>query len=153
MDGPLTRPQKVVRFRIALSQAQDAAARASAIAELASFVNVHDAVVLSAVNGKIVWQTWRDRAPGFSVPRELGREGPIEILKQLAPIKQVELAPEILVAPVELPRWYRRRPIQLGIAASVAAALVGSYLWVRTAGPSSIRWNPDITGPETGGGR
>jgi hypothetical protein len=30
LDGPLTRPQKVVRFRIALSQAQDPASRASA---------------------------------------------------------------------------------------------------------------------------
>ncbi len=153
MDGPLTRPQKVVRFRIALSQAQDSAAQASAIAELAAFIKVHDAVLLSAVNGKIVWRTWRDRAPGFSAPRELGREGLGEILKQLAPVKQVEVAPPVVVIPVDSPRWYRRRPIQLGIVATVVAAVVGGYLWVKNTGPTSIQWNPDITGPETGGSR
>jgi len=44
LDGPLNRPQKVVRFRLALSQAQDPAVRASAMKALAKFVNVRDAV-------------------------------------------------------------------------------------------------------------
>jgi hypothetical protein len=61
MDGTLTRPQKVVRFRLALSQAQDSTARANAMNSLATFVKVHDAVLLSVVNGKITWQTWRAR--------------------------------------------------------------------------------------------
>jgi len=153
MDGPLTRPQKVVRYRIVLSQAQDAAARATAMAGLASFINVHDAVLLSAVNGKIVWQTWHDRDPGFSAPRELGREGPGEIVKQLAPPREVDTTPRVTVLPPEPPRWYRRRPIQVGLAATVVAAVVGGYLWVRATGPNSITWNPDITGPNPGGSR
>lgn len=150
MDGPLTRPQKVVRFRIALSQAQDAAVRASAIAELASFVNVHEAVLLSAVNGRIVWQTWRDREPGFLMPRELGREGPNEIFKQLLPVQEVEAPLQAVVRPVDSPRWYRRRSVQLGVAASVVAVVVGGYL-LATLGPDSQPWNSDIGGPQTNG--
>jgi len=150
MDGPLTRPQKVVRFRIALSQAQDAAVRASAIAELAAFVNVHDVVLLSAVNGRIVWQTWRDREPGFSAPKELGREGPGEIVKQLAPPRSIDASPPVAL-PEPAPRWYRRRPVQVGIAATVVAAVVGGYLWVRSSGPGTFQFIPDITGPKTGG--
>jgi hypothetical protein len=151
MDGPLTRPQKVVRFRIALSQAQDASARASAIAGLAGFVNVHDVVLLSAVNGRIVWQTWRDREPGFSAPKELGREGAGEILKQLAPPRPLDPRPREVVVAEPPPRWYRRRPIQLGIAATVVAAVVGGYLWARSVEPGTFQFNPDITGPKTGG--
>jgi hypothetical protein len=150
MDGPLTRPQKVVRFRLALSQAQDASVRASAIGELAAFVNVHDVVLLSAVNGRIVWQTWRDREPGFSAPRELGREGPGEILKQIAPPRPLDDSPPVAL-PEPAPRWYRRRPVQLGIAATVVAAVVGGYLWVRSTEPGTFQFNPDITGPKTGG--
>jgi hypothetical protein len=136
MDGTLTRPQKVVRFRLALSQAQDPALRASAMKALAEFVNVHDAVLLSKVNGKILWQTWRDREPGFSEIRELGRDNPIEILKQLAPPKVVPEPPPIVVrAPVVPPRWYERRSYQLGLAATVAAAIVSGYMWLHYTEP------------------
>jgi hypothetical protein len=144
MDGPLTRPQKVVRFRMALSQAQDSAARASAMKALAGFVNVRDAILLSSVDGKIMWQTWRDSAPGFGPRQELGRDGPLEILKQLAPPKPVEEPePEIIhpyVAPV---RWYERRPVQVGVAAAVVAAVISGYFIARYTEPDRP-WNPDI---------
>lgn len=144
MDGPLTRPQKVMRYRMALAQAQDPAARATAMKELAAFVKVADAVLLSAVNGKIIWQTWRDRAPGFSALTEFGRDSPIEILKQLAPAQPVS-EPEPLPVnppPVEK-RWYQRPRLQLGVAATIVAALVGGYLWTHYTEPARP-WDSDI---------
>jgi hypothetical protein len=136
LDGPLTRPHKVVRFRLALSQAQDPALRASAMKALAEFVNVHDAVLLSKVGGKILWQTWRDREPGFSEIRELGRDNPIEILRQLAPPKVAPVPPLVVVrAPVVPPRWYERRSVQLGLAATVATAIVSGYMWLHYTEP------------------
>ncbi len=154
MDGPLTRPQKVVRFRMALSQAQDAAARATAMKALAGFVNVHDAILLSSVNGKIIWQIWRDRAPGFGAIKDLGHDNPVEILKQLAPPKVVEEPEPTIVTPaVAAPRWYRKRPVQLGVAATIVAAIVGGYFWARYVEPDRM-WNSDIKVPRpdfTGG--
>jgi hypothetical protein len=135
MDGPLTRPQKVVRFRLALSQAQDPAVRASAMKALAEFVNVHDAILLSKVNGRVVWQTWRDREPGFSEIRELGRDKPIDILNQLAPPKVIVEPPVVIRAPVVPTRWYERRSVQLGLAATVAAAIVSGYMWLHYTEP------------------
>lgn len=156
LDGPLTRPQKVVRFRLALSQAPDPAARALAMKALAGFVNVHDAVLLSAVNGKILWQTWRDRDPGFSEIRELGRESPAEILQQLTPPRPVvDLEPRPGVLPPPRPDWYRRRTVQIGLAATIVtavAAVVGGYFWARYHEPDRA-WNHDITGFGTGPGR
>jgi hypothetical protein len=143
MDGPLTRPQKVVRFRVAVSQAQDAAARASAMNALTAFVKVHDVVLLSMLNGKITWQTWRDGAPGFSAPRELGHDSPVEILKQLAPPPPVVEPEPTPVAPIETRRWYRQTRVQIGVAATVVMAVVGGYLWSRYHQEDQA-WNSDI---------
>ena len=143
MDGPLTRPQKVVRYRTALAQAQDPAARASAMKALAAFVNVGDAVMLSLVNGKITWQTWRDRAPGFSALREL-RADPVEILRQLSPPRPVDDPdPPPLHPPPVAQRWYQRRPVQIGLAATVVLAIVGGYMWARYVEPARP-WDTDI---------
>jgi hypothetical protein len=153
MDGPLTRPQKVVRFRMALSQAQDPAARAIAMTALAEFINVHDAVLLSAVNGKIVWQTWRDRAPGFSAIRELGHDHPIEVLNQLAPPAPVEApAPAPAAPPLVAKRWYERPRVQLGVAATLVMTVIGGVLWARHAEPPRP-WDPDIKRFPDGFGR
>jgi len=144
MDGPLTRPQKVVRYRMALSQAQDPAARASAMRALATFVNVHDAVLLTAANGTINWQTWRDRAPGFSAIRDLRRDSPFEILKQLAPPAPVDDPdPPTVHPPVIARRWYQEPRVQLGLAATVVVAVVGGILWARYTEPPRA-WDPDI---------
>jgi hypothetical protein len=144
MDGPLTRPQKVVRYRMALAQAQDPAARATAMTALATFVHVHDAVLLSAANGKIIWQTWRDRAPGFSALKELGHDNPIEILKQLAPPAPVgDPEPPSVQPPLVVQRWYQRPRIQIGILATVVVALIGGYLWAHYTEPPRS-WDPDI---------
>lgn len=150
LDGPLTRPQKVARYRIALLQAPDPAARAAAMKALAGFVNVHDAVLLSQANGKILWQTWRDREPGFSEPRELGRDHPAEILKQLVPPRQIlDPEPRLLLLPPPPPEWYQRRSVQLGIATAVVAAFIGGYIWARYHEADRV-WPSDITGFGTG---
>jgi hypothetical protein len=140
MDGPLTRPQKVVRFRNALSHAQDPAARASAMMALATFVNVHDAVLLASVNGKLTYQIWRDREPGFDAIKEVGSRSPIEILKPLlppAPPAVVDVSARLVVRePVVATRWYQRMGVQIGLLATVVAAVVGGYLWVQYQEPS-----------------
>jgi hypothetical protein len=149
LDGPLTRPQKVVRYRIALADAQDPVKRGDAMKALAEFVNVHDAILLSAVNGKILWQTWRDRAPGFTAPRELPRDRPGEILKSLVPPHPVDLTVGTRLPALLPPPWYRRRTVQIGIAASVVAAVLGGYFWAHYHEPDRP-WNSDITGFGTG---
>lgn len=144
MDGPLSRPQKVIRYRMALSQAQDPAARASAIKALATFVNVHDAVLLSLVNGKLIWQAWRDRAPGFSALRELKRDGALEILRSLAPPTPVDDPdPPAVHVPLVARHWYQEPRVQLGLAATVVVAVIGGVLWARYTEPPRS-WDPDI---------
>lgn len=152
LDGPLTRPQKVVRYRTALANAQDPARRAEAMQALAEFVNVHDAILLSAVNGKVLWQTWRERGPGFSAIRELPRDRPGEILKSLVPPHPVDLAGSASRLPALPPPWYRRRTVQLGIAATVTAAVIGGYFWAHYHEPDRP-WNSNITGFGTGSGQ
>jgi hypothetical protein len=147
MDGALTRPQRVLRYRLALMQAhvQDATKRAVAMKALAEFVNVHDAVLLWSDSGRLVWQTWRDRAPGFSPPRELGSASPLEILKQLAPPPPVvEPEPPAVAEPIIEARWYERRPVQAGLVASVLVMVVTGVLWARYTEPARP-WNPVIT--------
>jgi hypothetical protein len=150
LDGPLTRPQKVLRLRMALLQAPDPAARASAMNELAAFINVHDAVLLLTVNGKIVGQTWRDREPGFGEIRELRRDRPGDILQPLEPPRPPEPEPQVLPLPPPPPRWYARRSVQLGVAASIAAVVIGGYLWVHRTEADRV-WVIDITGFHPGG--
>jgi hypothetical protein len=146
MDGALNRPQKVVRYRLRLARASDAAQRATAMKDLAAFVNVHDAVLLSLTpDRKIQWQTWRDRAPGFSAFRELANDNPMEILKQLAPPPPVEEPePEIVQPYVPPVRWYQRRPVQVGVAVAIVAAIVSGYLVARYTEPDR-GWVRDIT--------
>jgi len=144
MDGSLTRPQKVVRYRVALSQAADPATRASAMAALAAFVNVHEAVLLAMENGQITWQLWRDRAPGFSLVRDLGRDSPVEILDELAPPRPTPLrdAPP----PSAEVRWYKLRGVQIGIAAGVVLGAIAGFVWSRY-NESPRAWEPNTTFP------
>ena len=124
--------------------------KSSGLKALAGFVNVHDAVLLSSVNGKILWQTWRDREPGFNEIRELGRDHPAEILMQLVPPRPiVEPEPRLVALPPPPREWYHRRPVQLGMVTAVVAAFIGGYVWARYH-EAARAWSTDITGFGTG---
>ena len=152
LDGTLTRPQKVVRLRIALAEAKDPAARSTAMNDLAAFINVHDAVLLMTLNGKIVAQTWRDRDPGFGELRELRRDRPGEILAPLEPPPPPAPEPQITaLVPPPAPRWYQRRTVQVGVLATLVAVVAGGYYWAQHR-ESSQRWDPDIRAPQTNAG-
>ena len=132
-DAAATKATKVKRARLALKQAPDAAARAVAITRLAGLLDVHDAVLLTSSNGKTIYQTWRDQAPGFSALRELRKERPIELLAPLAPppILKVDKPPDpppkkIVIIP-EGP-WYKRGRYQAGMIATGITIIVGIVL-------------------------
>jgi hypothetical protein len=130
---------------MALSQAQDPAARASAMMALAGFVNVHEAVLLSLDGGKLTWQVWLDHAPGFSAPRDLGHDNPIEILNQIAPPRPVvELDPSPRDRPLPDKRWYLQTRVHIGVAATVVLAVIGGYLWAHYSEPPRP-WDTNIT--------
>jgi len=126
-DVPADDRVKVRRARIALRTATDATARAAAMRQLATLVNVHEAVLLTMSNGKVIFQTWRDKAPGFSALREIKDEPPREVLYVLAPPpRKVQKPPPL--PPIEYtPRWYRRRTVQVSTAVGVAL-VVGAYV-------------------------
>lgn len=152
LDGPLTRPQKVVRLRIALANAPDPATRSAAMNELAAFINVHDAVLLMTLNGKIVAQTWRDREPGFGEIRELRRDRPAEILEPLEPPRPPEPELQVLAQPLPpAPRWYARRSVQLGVLVTVVAVVAGGYYWSQHR-DMSFMFDRDIRAPQSNPG-
>ncbi len=137
--------QKLQRARLALSRATDAFTRAAAMKHLADLANVHDAILLSTSGGKVIVQTWRDRAPGFSALRERGNERPIDLLAPLAPPKKIAVEPPIrVVPPIVEKRWYQRNSVRAGIAIGIVSAIVGGIVWAN-AGPGFQPWNRDIT--------
>lgn len=136
-DIEVSRRAKVQRARQQLAEAPDPTAKAAAMKRLADLIGVQDAVLLlSAVDTKIVWQTWRDgnvdRAPGFSALRERTTEPASDLLIPLAPPrKEVPELPPIKQPPIVVvqKRWYERRPVQAGLIVGIAAAIVGGVLW------------------------
>jgi hypothetical protein len=147
ISGPTTVPlnpidarpdDQVRRARLALSRAQaqhDDAARAAAMKQLATLLDVGDAVMISeSPDGTLQWETWRDRAPGFSAPQAYTTDQkPDDILEGLGPLHKPP--PPRFVGPplgklpitVETP-WYRERWIQASVAAGVVAVIVGGIV-------------------------
>ena len=130
-DAPASSRLRVRRARARLKLSPDPTARASAMKHLAQLLAVHDAILLGVTNGTPSAQIWRDRAPWFSARREVKGELPGELLTPLVPMHQaaVPTGPEITFADDR--RWYQRRRVQLGTAAGVIAAVVGSILIYR----------------------
>ncbi|MEO6774690.1 MAG: hypothetical protein ABI467_17075 [Kofleriaceae bacterium] len=132
-----TPDREVSRARLALSRAQaqhDDAARAGAMKQLAALLGVGDAVMISKrPDGTLQWETWRDRAPGFSAPKAYTDQQPGDILEGLGPLHRPTppfVAPPPFTRPpiaIEKP-WYQERWIQASAAATVAAAIVGGIL-------------------------
>lgn len=145
---------QVQRTRLALSQAVakgDDAARAGAIQRLASLLGVGDVVMISKrADGKLQWETWRDRAPGFSPPQLYTDQKPETLLEGLAPPAPANASsepssPSLSIGksmPTPEEPWYRRRWVQVSAAAGVAAVIVGVILYARR--DQSVAINHDI---------
>lgn len=130
-DAEATRSQKIQRARLALAHAADATARAAAMRHLAELVTVHDAVLLSMSNTKVIVQTWRDRAPGFSSLRELGKDTPADILAPLAPPKVVKHVdpPSKVLPPLVEKRWYQKTSWRIGLAGAIVTGVIAGIVW------------------------
>ena len=150
--APISTTVKLRRFRAALAHAPDSAAHAARMQQLARLVAVHDAVLLSVVNDKIIVQTWREPEPGFSALRELGpRQTPLDLLTPLAPKNIVDPDPTPKPPPFHAPvaHWYERRTWQATVVLGIASAIVGGIL-IERAGNSSFpapthpQWDPGL---------
>jgi hypothetical protein len=142
-DAPSSKATRVRRARVALQAAPDPTARAAAIRHLAELLDVHDAVLLTTAGGKIIVQTWRDRAPGFSALREWKPGGvAADLLVPLAPPAPapVEKQVEIVLPPPPERDWYER-PLYWGVGGGVVVAVLASVIayrsWDRTLQSSS----------------
>lgn len=142
-EAPASTRLKVQRARLALSNAPDPTARAAAMRRLAELLAVHDAVLITMPAGKLIVQTWHDKAegdllPGFSAHRLAEGEEPAELLRPLAPPPRVVRDPGPKALPEGPKQWYRRRPIQATIVAGVIGVVVGSVLLARKLEDKSV---------------
>lgn len=146
-DAPARDRVLVQRARARLKFAPDPTARAAAMKRLAELLGVGDAVLLSIVKGKLIVQTWRDRAPGFSALREVRPSEPAaELLKPLeTPPKVVRREPPQPVQPIPPPvPFYKKRTWQVVIVSGVLGAIAGGVMIYRgrddTVPPGGTDW-------------
>ncbi len=149
-DAPASEELQIKRARFALSRAQaqgDVVARAGAMKQLAALLGVGDIVMLSKrADGQLQWETWRDRAPGFSAPKAYTTQKPDAMLEGIAPPRPPRprfVAPPFVRPPIAVEtRWYQEGWFQLSAAATVIAIVVGGI----TLGTRdhAIVWNGDI---------
>ena len=143
-DAPATADLQVRRARLVLSRTQaagDDAGRAGAMKQLAALLGVADAVMISKrPDGKLQWETWQDRAPGFSAPQEYTHQEPLELLEPLAPPKPPEPPQRVVKAepfhaqPIVVEEaWYRRRWVQASAVTGAIAVIVGAIVYARRA--------------------
>jgi hypothetical protein len=147
-DSPAPLRVRVQRARLSMRNAADPAARGVAMRRLAELLAVHDAVVITLADGKLIVQTWHDKAEGelaagFSPPRLAEGEKPLDLLSPLTPpVPPVDL--RVRTPPVVGKPWYRRRGVQASIAAGVLGAIVGSVMISRSLG-DQVGLGRDIT--------
>ena len=154
--SPASEELQVARARKMLAQLpDDAIARAGAMKQLADLLHVHDAVLIwkRPSDGKLLVQTWRDRAPGFSALREHDRELPGDVLAPLSPPKPPE-APRIATIPFtppahreDEPAWYQKRWIQATAAGTVVLGVLGAVLWARESHMLGFNTNTQFPTP------
>jgi hypothetical protein len=140
-DAPAPLALQAARDRRAVQQAGDPAARAAAIGRLAARIGVGDVVLVARDGDALVIQTWRDRAPGLSRPRELGSATALELLEPLAPPVHrivIEPLPPVVLPSPPPPPWFRQPWVQGSVVAGVVAAAVG--IFVATRPPSTISY-------------
>ncbi|MGE0872922.1 MAG: hypothetical protein AB7P03_30485 [Kofleriaceae bacterium] len=142
-NAEASRRTKVQRARLGLTQSPDPTARASAMKRLAALINVSDAVLISSTNGRLMVQTWRDRAPGFSAVRELGTDKPSDLLNVLAPPRVADSPPPAPPIVIDTTRWYQRTSVRLSIAAGVVAVVVGAVFLSRALDDDTVPIDTD----------
>jgi hypothetical protein len=129
--------RKVQRARLALSRAQakgDDVARAGAMKQLATLLGVGDAIMISKrPDGKLQWETWRDRAPGFSAPKEFTNQKPEDILEGIAPPRRqlaIRSGVPVPFTPRLIPeqQWYEKGWVQISGATGVILVVAGVIL-------------------------
>ncbi len=133
IDAPASHDLQVHRARTLLAKASDALSRASAMQHLARLVGVEDAVLILGSTDKLRVETWRASA-GFSAAVDLGDKKTVDLLTPLAPPRpKIETQPiPPPVVPVEEPRWYEDRRIQVTGAIGIVTAIVIGIVWARS---------------------
>lgn len=137
--APATDELRIRRARVVLAHAAGGVERASAMSQLAKLVHVGDAILLSQVDGKLMVQTWRDRAPGFTAIQERDGRPADTLLEPLAPTPlPTPPRPTVIPLPPEVPAWYRDRRLQVGTAVVVVVAVVAAIAWAS----GGAQWQP-----------
>ena len=133
LDAPASHDLQVHRARTLLAKASDALSRASAMQHLARLVGVEDAVLILGTTDKLRVETWR-ASVGFSAAVELGDKKTVDLLTPLAPPRpRIDPRPIPLpVIPVEEPRWYEDRRIQVTSAIGIVTLIVVGIVWARS---------------------
>lgn len=149
-DDPASDELKVKRARLELSRAQakrDDVGRSGAMQKLAKLLGVGDAIMISkrpGPDGGLQWETWKDRAPGFSAPKLYTKDQkPEDLLEGIAPPRKIE-EPKQPAGPIK-PRpivvekaWYEQRWVQASAAATVVGAIITTILWARRDRPQEF---------------
>jgi len=148
-EAPAPPRLKVQRARLLLRNAVDPTSRAAAMRRLAELLGVHDAVLITTSNDKLIVQTWHDKAEGelqagFSSHRLAEGEKPLDLLKPLAPPVPLVIGP-VQPDPVVVRPWYRRRGVQASIAAGVVGAIVGSVMLSRALVDGDVGLDRNLT--------
>jgi hypothetical protein len=109
---------------------------------VAKLVDVADAVLILGTGEQLQVQTWRAQA-GFTGVKDVGKQKPLDLLTPIEPPhpKKIE-KPIAIPIPVEQPRWYEDRRVQVGTAAGVVVAVVTAILWAR----SNVASKPGLPG-------
>jgi len=151
-DAPAGEEVKIRRARFALAHATDPAERATVMVRLAELTKVKDAVLLWVANGKLMFQTWRDGAPGYDLPvffrgvpfdRTKGVE---QILNSLAPPPPPpKIVDKPIVPPPEPVPWYHTLWFKLSVGGVVGGIIVTGIV-VALHGPGDTAFNPNIGG-------
>lgn len=148
INAPAPEELKLRRARIALRDALDAAALASALKHLTTLLHVSDAVLIrKGPKDKLIVQTWREKA-GFSRQVFHDSAKPIALLDPLSPARRTVPGGNGKGPPIVVEKpWYQRTWVLSSGVAAVVVAVVSTIAiatrqrelppWARDAG-----WEP-----------
>lgn len=131
-EAPASRSLQVRRARSVLAKASELLSRASAMQHVAKLVDVADAVLILGTAEQLQVQTWR-ASSGFTAVKDVGKQKPLDLLTPIEPPHPKKIEKPIAVPiPIEQPRWYEDRRVQVGTAAAVLVAVITAVMWARS---------------------